>query len=295
MGRRNRNLLIAFVGLLVLNLILVLTGNRKNSVSFDEDLFAIENLNGIQNLTIGEITLTKNGEVWLVNKQHPADPNLMQLLMSFLQKVAVKKPVSDVGSNAKTVEINGELAFKVSSNATKTKTFFALNDKTYEVHIPGYNEFLGGIFELQADQWRDRMLLDASWRTIQDLNLDYAEASMDDLSIQFNENFFTVKGVARLDSNRVVDYLNQFQVFQVNEWISAGRFGRYDSLSKTNPIAELTISTISANQPIKLEIFPQLGSEQFYLVKGSNGSLMVIDEIRMNAILQGSSDFEMNE
>ncbi|MFY0607173.1 MAG: hypothetical protein JXR10_10675 [Cyclobacteriaceae bacterium] len=295
MRRTNQNLLIAFVGLLVVNLVIAFTPKNTKKVSFDENRFAIEEISEIQRVSIGELSLTKNGEVWLVNNQYPADPNLIQLLISIMQRVAVKKPVNEYYGETLEVKINDEVAFSVSSNPTKTKTYFVAGEERFEVHIPGYNEFLGGIFELAPDQWRDRLLLDASWRTIQELNLNYTDESRRELSISFDENFFTVKDVAQLDSNSVVEYLNQFQVFQVNEWVSEGRFARYDSLAQTSPLANLTISTINSEEPIAIDIFPQYADERFYLARVNDGALMVIDEKRMGSILKSSSDFRLSD
>ena len=166
-------------------------------------------------------------------------------------------------------------------------------EEVYQVQIPGYNEYVGGIFELNKDQWRDRLVLNDSWRTIQKLQLDYQDESKQDLTISFDKDFFLVEGVQQLDSNLVVNYLNQFQYFQANEWISKGRFPRYDSLSAMPVLAKLTIESINYDLPILLEIYPKLPGDRIYLVMTYDESMFVVDDQRMSQILLENKDFEI--
>ena len=179
-------------------------------------------------------------------------------------------------------------------NATKTKTYASLegSEESYEIYIPGYNEYVGGIFELHPDQWRDRLVLNGSWRTIQNLEINYRDKAREDIIINFEEEFFEVAGVSSLDSTAVIDYLNQFQYFQANEWISKGRFMRYDSLSKMPPLATLKIETINTTDPIWVEIFPKINGESFHLAQTYDGSMMVIDQSRVKNILAKRTLFQ---
>lgn len=298
--KRNRNAALWFVLLLLVNVIFFFLTVKGNSVSFDEDLFAIRDTASVTSIEIIEdskkLVLTRNPEGWILNGEYPADEGLRRLLMSILMRVQVKKPVEVEKADVKTVIVHGArpMNFEVWGNLTKTRTFFSMSsgEAVYEVAIPGYNEYLGGIFELNEDQWRDRLLIDGSWRTIQKLSLDYLGSDEKDFLILFDENFFKVESVPEIDSAAVIGYLNQFQVFQINEWISDGRFPRYDSLSRMPPLATLTIETINQQDPAVLDIYPALEEESFHLATDHDGNMMVVDKKRIDAILAERTGFE---
>lgn len=300
MKGKNKKLLGIFLALLVVNLLFLLVGNKSSSISFDEKKFSLQDSSGITSVKLNEVELIRNeyGQ-WMVNGNYPIDPNLNRLLFSILKRVRVQKPVFMAKQEGVRVEISGEqpIIFNVWGNLTKTRTYFSLEgeDEVYQVQIPGYNEYVGGIFELNADQWRERLVMNESWRTIQKLELDYLTDDKKDLSIAFEKDFFLVDGVQVLDSNAVVNYLNQFQYFQVNEWISEGRFAQYDSLSKKPPLATLTIESINSDLPVLFEIYPKLPGDKIYLVMAYDESLFVVDDQRMTGILLENKAFELKD
>ena len=154
--------------------------------------------------------------------------------------------------------------------------------------MPGYKDNVVDIFLLHPDQWRDRLVLDASWRSIQELSL--TRRNEDPLTLTFDDKFFLVNGSTAQDSSAVVDYLNQFQYFEANEMLSAGRFPRFDSLAQTQPLATIEIDDIKQGEPIQLSIFPTLDNQAYHLVI-SEGEMMVIDAGRVEGLLASAQDF----
>ena len=221
------------------------------------------------------------------------------MLFSILQNVKVMKPVSLAPEDSLDVFIQGEkeLHFKVFGNLTKTKTYFhdLSSGKSYEVAIPGYSDYVGGIFELSANQWRDRVIMDENWRTIKSFLLQYKTDNTADVFLEFDDTFFNVNGVSTMDSSFVVDYLNQFRSFEVNEIISAPKFPKYDSLSTTTPLAEIKISTINQPEPITLKVFPSIENQPFNLIVDDSGELMIIDRHRLAQILVNQVDFQAKD
>lgn len=291
---KNRTRVIILVLLLLANISFLFFTKSESGVSFEEDLFVVADTAGISAVTIDQgarqIALTEMGKGWLVNKQYPADERLMKVLLSILSRVQVKKPAAADPEDSTVVSISGNdpMSFYVWGNPTKTRTYFSLEGSgaAYEVTIPGYNEYIGGIFELNADQWRDRLVMNESWRTIQDLRLDYLGSEENDFSIRFDQHFFRMDQVNQIDSSAVVDYLNQFQYFEANEWISSGRFPRYDSLVKKRPLATLKIESINSEYPIILDIYPRLGDDPFHVMMDREEAMMAVDQRRVRGILQ---------
>ena len=139
------------------------------------------------------------------------------------------------------------------------------------------------------------MIIDENWRSIKSVKLDYHQNDKPDLSIEFNGKFFEVEGINGIDSSMVIDYLNQFQIFEVNEIISGERFPQYDSLSKTPPLATLTISSIRNAEPSQLKLFPAIDKMAFQLVTNKNDDLMILDSKRAHQILAKPTDFKAKE
>ncbi len=300
MKDKNKKLLGVFLVLLVVNVAFFFVGRKPKGVSFDETRFTLKDTSGIRSIKLNEVLLSKNDQgQWLVGEQYRVDPNLDRLLISILSRVRVQKPVAVPLEEGVKVQISGSypMTFHVWGNPTKTRTYFSMEgqDEVYQVQIPGYNEYVGGIFELNEDQWRDRLVLNESWRTIQKLELNYRDDAAQDLRIHFDKDFFLVDGVQRLDSNAVVEYLNQFQYFQANEWLSTGRLEPYDSLSMKPPLATLTIESINQELPMTLEIYPQLPGDRIYLLMTYDESMFVVDDQRMSKILLENKDFAQED
>ena len=300
MKGKNKKLLGVFVLLLISNLIFLFVGGKSSGVSFNEQKFALMDTAGVSFIKLNDIKLSRGPQgLWLVDEEYAVDPNLDRLLFSILNRVRVQKPVKVPQEEGIKVEISGDqpMTYYVWGNPTKTRTYFSLDgdDEVYQVQIPGYNEYVGGVFELKKDQWRDRLVLNESWRTIQNLQLDYLDEDEKDINIKFDKDFFLVEGVQQLDSNAVVEYLNQFQYFQANEWVSKGRFEQYDSLSTKPVLAKLTIESINYDLPIMLEIYPKLPGDRIYLVMTYDESMFVVDDQRMSQILLQNKDFEIED
>lgn len=298
MERKNKFIFVAVFVLLGINLTLFFLPEKKDSVSFDENMFAISDTTSISQVCLlsddakVEMSRTENG--WELNGRFSVDEGLRRLVFSIMQQVRVKKPISELHEQGVDVKI-GDLNFKVSGNATKTKTYFTQEGRSYEVEIPGYKDYLASIFELNADQWRDRLAYNGSWRTIQRLKLDYLSSEEDDFEINFLEQFFGVEGVTPIDSTFVIDYLNQFQYLQANERISRGRFFRYDSLSATEPMVLLTIESINYSSEEQFSIYPSIASEAFHLIKSKGGEMMIFDQKRVRNLLVKREDFKLKE
>lgn len=300
MKKRNQSLLVVLVILLLANLSLLFSETRSSGVSFDERRFTIADTAGIRSIRITvpgkEITLDRAKPDWVLNGTDQVDEGLRRLMLSILQRVRVRRPVEVEKQEGIQVAIAGSepLTFSVWANPTKTRTYFSQegSEEVYEVGIPGYNDYLGAIFELETDQWKDRLVFNASWRTIQRLELRYLKDPSAGFSIRFADQFFELDGVQSLDSSAVVDYLNQFQYFEANEWVSRGRFARYDSLALTQPMATLTIETINTPDPILLDIFPALPAEKHHLVRETHGNMLVVTASRIQSILRNQADFE---
>jgi len=296
MSKTNIQYLIAIAILLGINLFLFLDDRTVSASSFDDSIFSIADTSAIQSIQIknssGVIDIRRSTKGWIVNDKYRVDNGFKNILFSIMQRVKVKRKVGSLntsGSGEVTFRLDhGSFDFRFLSDPLGTKSFFVLGDAGYQVEVPGYRDNVINIFDLSSDQWRDRLVFDGSWRTIQVLELSSPESR---LRISFRDQFFEIEGVPAIDSSMVVDYLNQFQHFQANEIISKGRFPQLDSLKRTLPMATLTIEDIKRNEPYRFHIYPKLSGQNYHLVLDGQEEMMVFDANRVSRILKRSDDF----
>ncbi|MDE0471303.1 MAG: hypothetical protein OXH57_05130 [Ekhidna sp.] len=287
---------VVIIVLLMANLYLFLVPRSgiKNVASshYFEDI-DMETLNQISFTSAGKtVSMIKSKDGWLLDDSLQVDEGFLNTLLIILNKVETSKKISTwEGVTLGEIEIvtaSEIVQLQYATNLTKTKAYFIKGDEVSEVSVPGYSDNVTEIFELHPDQWRDRLILDANWRTIQLVKIDYQSSR--DITIQFDDKFFLVNGQASQDSVAIVDYLNQFQHFQANEMISRGRFPEFDSLVATQPIAQLVIDNINNKEQVSMKIFPHLSNQNYHLVTLGK-EMMIIDAKRVNNLLPVISDF----
>jgi hypothetical protein len=297
MSKRNSYILIIAI-LAILNLLLLFFDGSSSSSSFDDELFLIQDINSIQSINIsnpeGSIDLAQNAGIWYLNETFEADQNFIEVLFSILNQVKVKRVLGEVEvqkSGSVTISFNsGEsVSFDFSSDQIGTKSYFIRNEVSYQVEVPGYRDNVANIFELKTDQWKNRIVFDGSWRTIQNLNL---MSDRGELNISFNNQFFEIEGVPEIDSTGIVEYLNQFQLFQANEMISPGRFPNLDSLKEAAPIAVLRIDDIKDENQVVFKIYPAIANQSYSLVIKNDQTMMVFDRRRIQSLLKSIDDFK---
>lgn len=289
--------IVAIAVLLGLNLTLLFSGKSSNSASFDHKLFTVQDTTAISTVSIKteneEVVLKRTLEGWVLNETYPVDQSFLKILFSILNKVEVKRHLGEMSNEgAGSVKVgfdSGESrSFEFSSDAIGTQSYFIEDGVGYQVEVPGYRDNIVNIFELNEDQWRNRLVFDGSWRTIQKLTLTSLQ---DNFEISFNGQFFNVTDVVTIDSSMVVDYLNQFQLFQANEMISKGRFSELDQMQGQEPLAVLRIDDIQTSEETIFTIYPNAPGQSYHLVTKNNQEMMVFDGQRIQALLRSSSDF----
>lgn len=306
MKRKNIRLIVFIILLLAVNLIFWTWKPDYERLNYNPERFTILDTASVEKIVLtgkeGENTLARSGSGWVLNGEYPVDENLKKILLSVLNKVRIKRELSEEEikevkrSQGHETKVNVEgvdiSPFTVKGNANLTKTYFLEGDAGFEVEIPGYSDYVGGVFQLTRDQWRDRMVFSGNWRSIQELVIDYQGLQLQDLKIDFEGDFFMVEGIQEIDSNRVVEYLDNYLFLQANERISKGRFDRYDSLMKTTPDAVISIDDIKSEQTVRFSIFPPLEGERLRLVVDDQSEMMVFDRRRLELLFATPADFK---
>jgi len=100
-----------------------------------------------------------------------------------------------------------------------------------------------------------------------------------------------VKGVSKLDTTLLMDYIGQYQYFQINDFLEKGKYKKYDSLFQTDHMAVITINDIDRSKNRKLQVYPLMKGENFYLLTDEKQEMMVIDSKRMDNLLSKKAQF----
>ena len=305
--KKTTKLSLLLVALIAVSVMIALTGKKENQRSFDANMFAVNDTSAIASVTISGQTstneLTKTATGWTLNNQYLADPNMIHIMQSILSQVKVKRQVAklnyteivkDLKEQGRKVLLKyddgSQWEFIAGGSAAKKDAFYLKDDQAYFVEIPGYNNYISGIFELTENQWRDRLLFSSTWRSLKSLEINYLDEN-EKLKIYFHNKFLAVEGVNKLDTTALMTYMGQYEYFQINDYLEKGRYPKYDSLSLTAPIAQLTVNDIDLSKDVDLRIFPLLEGQNFYLLVGRNEEMMVVDSKRMTNILSEKDQF----
>ena len=308
---KNYKLLILLILLATASLTLTLTSGVKSRSNYRVDLFSFPDTAQILSIKISgnqEVVLKKSaGVAWKVNDLYGVNSNLRTVLLAVLSQVKVRRPVSQIQrveiannlENALRVLVETEaglLDFYAGGNAARTQAYFMLSDddQPYIVEIPGYRNYLSGIFELTEMQWRDRTLFNTNWRSLQSLKVTYPDGgSGNALNIYFEDQFFKIHGVAAMDTTRLMEYLSAYELFEANEFIPAGFRPRYDSLAQTGPLAIIELSEINQDRNQRLTIFGKLENDNFILTSNKEGQLSLVDFGRIRQLLISPGDLSL--
>ena len=305
---RVRNIVLLGISLLliILNLWLFNLKPALVSLNFDPDLFMIRDTTQIEKFQFHSKILDhyfSRQEGWKINNKFPSDPNLRKMLFTVSKRVKVSRALTgnekeqllkrneEMGTSVILTVDGDERSYSVVGNANKTKTYFIENQEVYQVDIPGYQDFLASIYELKRDQWRDRLVFNGNWRTIQKMEVIYPEKSDKNLLIRFKETFYEVDDLTQIDSSAVVAYLNQFEYMQANERISFGFSPAYDSLAQTPPEVIISLLDIKYKLPREIRIFPQLPGQNIRLIMDQDDELMVFESKRILPYFKSRLDF----
>lgn len=305
--KRNRNLFISLIVLSVLTLI-VFWKVTKNESSIDGSLFRVDDLNQIDQVRLernGVVDLKYDGARWKVNNEL-ADPGLIDVLFATLQQAVPVRPVARAQQDSvqqrlksdgvKVSLLSGDqvqLRFTAGGNARKSQAYFQKeNDIPYQVTIPGYRVYVSGIFELDKNGWKDKHVFQLNWRNFKSLEARFSGSSNDDFDVKFIDGFFSVEGMAAVDTTRLNDFLDAVSLLTVYTYSSDSLLT--DSLKNSSPKMTIKVSDV-ADREYVLFLFPSPSTNgAIYGIVNSN-QLAVFERKQIEPVLKIRSFFQQNQ
>jgi len=181
--------------------------------------------------------------------------------------------------------------FLVGGDSQKTNTYFmsTVDDVPYIMVIPGYQSYIAGIFEVKENDWRNRFILSVNWTNLKTVQIDYLNDSDKHFEMRYTDDFFKIDGQPELDSAKVLDYIGELSLIQVNKFLEENEIEKYDSLASTSPVIRISIESIGNNY--NLEFFPGLAGDRYQLARLNNTNLVLFNQSVLNTLLKKAEHF----
>ena len=306
--RKNITLLIILLLLSATTVLVYISGGKTNRIDVDERLFALGENTVITTVLIQGPDVNNHfeyvGQTWIVNDKYEMDISMRDVLFAVLSQAEIRRPVpreirDSVSSKLKSRGIkviiqNGQeliQEFLVGGNNQKTNTYFMspIDDVPYIMVIPGYQSYIAGIFEVKENDWRNRFIISVNWTNLKTVQIDYLNDPGQYYELRYTDDFFKIDGQPELDSAKVLDYIEELSLIQVNKFLGENEIKKYDSLASTSPVIRISIESIGDNY--NLEFFPRLTGDRYQLARFNHSNLVLFNQAVLNILLKKAEDF----
>lgn len=247
----------------------------------------------------------QNGH-WALNDTLLLDQSMRDVFFSVLSKVEIRKPVIESTKDSLVnfllrtgvhtiITYGGEIIkeYWVGGNTELEISWImdSQNQIPYQVHIPGYQSYLAGIFNVPAKDWRSRFIFNLNFALLKNIEIEYAESG-ERLELNYANSFFSIPGVAA-DSTKIANFLDNLAFLQADQFIEKNESGNeYDSLLKNNLVyATIKLKKISGDDK-SITFYKNLPNKNFILAKIDDGSLALFNYERIKGLFKTSNDFE---
>lgn len=280
---KNKTIILIII-LLILSMItwfFLLKKKQTSTLNIDETDFTVTDTAAVDSLFIaakdGRNNLFKrlsNGR-WSINNKYLVREDMIKMLLETMKQMVVKRPVSQAARNnvIKTLAVNGNKV-EVYSKGKLQKVFYVggnTNDylgsyfimqgseNPYILHIPGFNGFISGRFDVKEIEWRNRELFQSTLRTIQSLSVSYPQKPVgsrqsvvdnmhideNSFKIVYDNGEFKIEGINPIDTAKLISYLNYYQNIQIEHYFSSLKENFRDSLEQVTPLCIIRLTDIN--------------------------------------------------
>jgi hypothetical protein len=306
--RKNKRSLLVFFTLLIVTIGTFFLVRESNKPSVDKNVFRnvdLEAVNHVQILNSSDtVELQFQNSRWTLNQQLPADRKLVTLLFATLKQTEPKREINaevadsvtkyfNAGSIHVTLYTDDKAAqrFVVAGNPNKTQTFFKdpTSGKIYLMSIPGYRVYVGGIFEMDSQAWRDKFVLGSfNWRNFAKLDASFPAKPGENFTARVDgPGVLTVEGV-KTDTAKLNAFLYDLSVLTVEEYISSNKIR--DSLLQAKPFMTMIISDIGNRQEM-IKVFREDKNRVLGLIMDNEA--VVFDPQKIRSLIRPKSFFSL--
>jgi hypothetical protein len=286
---------------------LFFTPSGKKSTVQNIDKFQIQDTSQITSVIIesenfhNELVQTDSG--WTINNKYLADQGIVIILFSVIKNIEVLRTIGEAQWEEKTESSDGInvsikkgnetlLQFKANSNPTKTLSIFSKDNESYVVNLPGYDSYVTGIFEIPESDWRSRLIVSLGPLNMNAIKVNHLKKPDQSFEVQIENNFPLIPGINSIDTLLLLDYLEQFGYFQVDQFVEKGKNPGYDSLLTTAPWIEFSLEEINTENNVSLSFFHKFSGDPNILALMNQTQPVLFNYRRISGIFLEKDDFE---
>jgi hypothetical protein len=312
---RKRSVFLFVILIALMGITLVLTSiEEQNQGFYDEDtMFAINDITKVDRIVMKgsdfRNELIKDKDRWRIQRKYYADPDMINVLLSALNEVRVRRPVSrnlvarisyEMDTRGVDVEVySGNRlisSFVAGGDEDKRDSYFSFSrgGEPVMVYLPGYNTYLSGIFELKETDWRDRVVFNSNWTTLQSLNVSYPEDPDKSFNIVFENDFFSIPEVNSVDTTKMMSYIELYNYIEVENYAVGEKFPALDSIRRTTPLIQIKLKDLNSTKSNSLILYKPLDDNQTTLGVVGEGQLAVFKFQKIQNLLKTRQEFSKN-
>ena len=305
--KKNIKLLAILAGLLTITIIVFISGRQEEGLDVEKRQFTLDPQTEITDVLVHGLSGDIHNEFsfqsgnWYINSKYVLDQNMRDVFFSVLSQMEIRRPVSEnevdsVVNFLKTagygVEIydNSSLinAYTIGGNEAEIKTFIMDKHQVpYEIHLPGYQSYVAGIFNVPENDWRDRFVFEVNPISLKQVEIELGDD--ESYTVNYDNNQFSIEGVP-LDSLALANYMEEIVLLQTDQYISLEANPEYDSLVMNNQrLITLTATDVSGRTQ-GLTLYQRLSNDPYILGVLSDKSACLFRFDRIKSILSGPAN-----
>lgn len=307
--KKNIRLIIVLVVLLAVTIITYFIQSGDNNSNIEKTLFVYDNTNAIDQVTIQgksiSVDLSFENNQWTVNQKYKADPQRISVLFAILKQVSVRRKIAISQEEQITKRFNssgvkvrfyesGQVVkeFHVLGEEAKGLSYMAnsVEDEKYLVEIPGYKSYLAGLFQLDANGWRNPLVFDINWANLVSVQADYIGKEASNFTVSFDNRDYGIDGI-EADSLKLTDYLDDVSLLYVNDYLSDNEVQEHKDLLK-KPQARISIKDVGRNN-YTMVVFDKTKYGD-YLVQIDSSDYALMQEALINRVTKPKQYFRAN-
>jgi hypothetical protein len=191
-----------------------------------------------------------SGSEWRLNDKYKVAPTLMELLLTTIRNVEMKRPVDqneakmvleEIKTKGKKVEIyvSGKLykTYWVGADEHNfTGTYFKFEEgNPYVCHLRGFLGFLSPRYDVTENDWRDKLLFNSEPQSLESIEIQYTSSPVDNFKLVKLGKNMVLSGNLPFDTSAANSYAGLFKKWYVERHMAYLPQTFKDSILKTKP------------------------------------------------------------
>lgn len=207
---------------------------------------------------------------WKVNGKYKVAPVLMDVLLSTIRNIEMLRPLAkneaitaqegmEKRGRKISIFVGGNLykVYQLGDDAPGNKgTYIRLEDgDPYVAYLRGFNGFLSPRYDVDENEWRDRLLFDWKPEQIEAVKIHYKRMPSESIALSVAARKIRLEGAGIFDTAAAAGLLSSFQKIYVERYLPGFPVKKADSLLSAGAECSLELTVNESSSPEKIELF----------------------------------------